>query len=38
MFPSFFKATVRQRLTLWALMLGGLAAAGALQRRRRPAR
>lgn len=25
MFPSFFKATVRQRLTLWALMLGGLA-------------
>ncbi|QEL21332.1 hypothetical protein FQV39_01165 [Bosea sp. F3-2] len=25
MFPSFFKATVRQRLTLWALMLGVLA-------------
>lgn len=26
MFPSFFKATVRQRLTLWALMVGILAA------------
>ena len=25
MFPSFFKATVRQRLTLWALILGALA-------------
>lgn len=25
MFPSFFKATVRQRLTLWALILGVLA-------------
>ncbi|MGO4408345.1 methyl-accepting chemotaxis protein [Bosea sp. RAF48] len=25
MFPSFFKATVRQRLTLWASMLGVLA-------------